>query len=67
MIHVLGAAGACAYVCLVRAFILAPTAVVFPFHYTKLPWVAILGFFMFGDFPGPNTGAGSPLIVTGGP
>ena len=36
MSHVLGTVGACAYVCLVRTFMLAPAAV-FPFHYIKLP------------------------------
>lgn len=62
----LGAVGACAHVCLVRAFALAPAALVSPFNYTKLLWVAILGFFMFGDFPGANTWAGSALVVAGG-
>ena len=67
MSHVLGAAGACAYVCLVRAFILAPAAFVSLFHYTKLPWATVLGFFRFRDFRGANTAAGSELMVAGGP
>ena len=67
MSHVLGAAGACAYVCLVRAFILAPAAFVSLFHYTKLPWATVLGFFRFRDFRGASTAAGSTLIVAGGP
>ena len=67
MSHVLGTVGACAYICLVRAFILAPAAFVSPSHYAKLPGVAILGFFLFGEFPRANTAAGSALIVAGGP
>lgn len=67
MSHVLGTVGACAYVCLVRAFMLAPTAAVSPFHYAKFPGVAILGFLTFGGFRGVNTAAESGLIVAGGP
>ena len=67
MSHVLGTVGACAYVCLVRAFMLAPTAAVSPFYHTKLPGVAILGFSLFGGLRGANTWAGSALIVAGGP
>ena len=63
---VLGTLGTCAHVCLVRAFTLAPAALVSPFTYTKLLWVAILGFFVFGDLPGADTVAGSVLIVAGG-
>ena len=62
----LGTLGTCAHICLVRAFTLAPAALVSPFNYTKLLWVTILGFFVFGDFPGANTLAGSALIVASG-
>ena len=62
----LGTLGTCAHICLVRAFTLAPAALVSPFTYTKLLWVTILGFFVFGDLPGANTLAGSALIVAGG-
>ena len=63
---VLGTLGTCAHVCLVRAFTLAPAALVSPFSYTKLLWVAILGFLVFGDLPGANTLAGSAFIVASG-
>ena len=62
----LGTLGTCAHFCLVRAFTLAPAALVSPFNYTKLLWVTILGFLVFGDLPGTNTLAGSALIVAGG-
>ena len=62
----LGTLGTCAHICLVRAFTLAPAALVSPFSYTKLLWVTILGFLVFGDLPGANTVAGSALIVAGG-
>ena len=62
----LGTLGTCAHICLVRAFTLAPAALVSPFNYTKLLWVTILGFVVFGDLPGANTLAGSALIVAGG-
>ena len=41
-------------------------ALVSPFSYTKLLWVTVLGFLVFGDLPGANTVAGSALIVAGG-
>ena len=62
----LGTLGTCAHICLVRAFTLAPAALVSPFNYTKLLWVAVLGYLVFGDLPGPSTLAGSALIVAGG-
>ncbi len=63
---VLGSLGTAAHVFLIRAFTLAPATLVAPFTYTKLLWVTILGFFVFGDFPGWNTLAGSVLIVASG-
>ena len=63
---VMGTLGTCAHICLVRAFTLAPAALVSPFNYTKLLWVTILGFLVFGDLPGTDTLAGSALIVAGG-
>ena len=62
----LGTLGTGAHICLVRAFTLAPAALVSPFSYTKLLWVTILGFLVFGDLPGTNTAAGSALIIAGG-
>ncbi len=42
------------------------TAVVTPFHYTQMIWGALLGFFIFGDFPSASTVVGSMVIVAAG-
>ena len=63
---VLGSFGTAAHVFLIRAFTLAPAALVAPLGYTKLLWVTILGYFVFGDFPEWNTLAGSALVVASG-
>ena len=63
---VLGSFGTAAHVFLIRAFTLAPAALIAPLGYTKLLWVTILGYFVFGDFPEWNTLAGSALVVASG-
>ena len=62
----MGLLGAAAHVCLVRAFAEAQASLLAPFNYIKLIWVTILGYLMFGDFPGPYVIAGSAVIVASG-
>lgn len=61
-----GAMGAAAHLCLTRAFELGQASLLAPFYYTKLVWVTIFGFLIFGDLPTLNTLAGSAIIITAG-
>jgi drug/metabolite transporter (DMT)-like permease len=49
-----------------QAFRLAPAAVVAPFDYTSLIWATALGWFIWGDVPGPWTIIGALVIVASG-
>jgi len=51
---------------LVRAFSLAPVAVVAPFEYSALLWAAILGFVVFGDVPSARLWFGAVIIIGAG-
>jgi drug/metabolite transporter (DMT)-like permease len=62
----MGVIGALSQLCLIRAFRLAPAAVVSPFSYTGLIWATIFGFVMFLELPGVWTLAGAALIVGSG-
>jgi drug/metabolite transporter (DMT)-like permease len=48
------------------AFQRATVAVVAPFEYTALVWATLLGFMVFGDFPGPMVWTGVAIIVGAG-
>ena len=49
-----------------RAFQLAPVSVVAPFEYTALVWATLLGFTVFGEFPGADVWTGVAVIVAAG-
>jgi drug/metabolite transporter (DMT)-like permease len=49
-----------------RAFQLAPVSVVAPFEYTALVWATLLGFMVFGEFPGADVWIGVAVIVVAG-
>ena len=51
---------------IVRAFELAPAAVLAPFGYLEIVSATILGFLMFGDFPEGPTWVGIAVIVASG-
>jgi drug/metabolite transporter (DMT)-like permease len=51
---------------LVRAFALAPAAVVAPFEYSALLWSAALGFLVFGDVPSGRLWVGAAVIIAAG-
>ncbi len=57
-----GAATLC-HVCLVRAFALADVTAVLPFDYTRLPLIALVGYFAFGEKLDVWTGVGSAVIM----
>jgi len=49
-----------------RAFQLAPVSVVAPFEYTALVWATLLGYMVFGEFPGADVWIGVAVIVAAG-
>ena len=61
-----GAMGAGAHFCMIRAFSYAQASLLAPFNYSKLIWMIILGYVVFGDVPGPDTLIGSFIIVMAG-
>jgi len=61
-----GAMGAGAHLCMIRAFAQAEASLLAPFNYSKLIWVAILGYLVFGDVPTVNMLIGSSVIIVAG-
>lgn len=66
MFLVIGAMGAGAHFCMINAFARAEASMLAPFNYSKLIWVAILGYLVFDDLPGFDTLIGSLIIATAG-
>ncbi len=62
----LGVIGGLSQLCLIRAFRLAPAAVVSPFSYTGLIWAVLFGFAVFLELPDRWTLLGALLIVGSG-
>jgi len=62
----IGALGAAAHLCFIRAFGIAQASLLAPFNYTKLIWVTGFGYLMFGDIPVPHVILGSLIIVASG-
>ena len=66
LLILLGLLGGLSQLCLIRAFRLAPAAVVSPFSYTGLVWAVIFGFIVFLELPDLWTMVGAALIVGSG-
>jgi len=66
MFLLVGAMGAGAHFCMIQAFSRAEASLLAPFNYSKLIWVAILGYLVFGDVPGLDTLIGSAVIAAAG-
>jgi drug/metabolite transporter (DMT)-like permease len=62
----LGIAGGLGHYCLIRAFRLAPAAVLSSFAYTGLLWATAFGFAIFGELPDLWTLLGASLIIGSG-
>lgn len=62
----IGLIGGLAQFCLVRAFSLAPAALVAPFDYSYIVYATVLGYVVFGDFPAPTTWIGLILLIGSG-
>jgi drug/metabolite transporter (DMT)-like permease len=66
MFLIIGAMGAGAHFCMIKAFSKAQASLLAPFNYSKLIWMTILGFLIFDDLPGLDTLIASVVIVTAG-
>lgn len=66
MFVIIGAMGAGAHFCMIQAFSKAQASLLAPFNYSKLIWVVILGYLVFGDFPSTDTLIGSAIIAIAG-
>ncbi len=70
-IHILvffatGALGALAHLCMISAFDRAEASLLAPYNYTKLLWVAVFGYSIFGDIPSIEMWIGAGIIVSAG-
>ena len=59
----MGAVGAVANICMVRAYAIVDVSMVEPVTFTRLVWAALLGFLIFAEFPGYWTWIGGIMIV----
>ena len=65
----LGAAGLTAlggHLLLIRAYAMAPAAVLAPFVYVQIVWAAIIGWMVFGEVPDGATLAGGAMVIASG-
>ncbi len=63
LLALLGCLAAMAHLCLTRSYTKADASAVMPFDYTRLPFVAALGFLLFGEVPDVWTWAGGAVIA----
>ncbi len=61
-----GFMGMLGHLCIIQAFRNAPASVVSPFSYSSLVWATIIGYAIWGDFPGTNVWLGASLIIASG-
>ena len=59
----LGGAATLGHICLVRAFALADATAVLPFDFVRLPLIAVMGWFVFGQSLDAWTGVGAVIII----
>ena len=51
---------------LIRAYAMAPAAVLAPFVYVQIVWAAVLGWIVFGEVPNGGTIAGGAIVIASG-
>ncbi|MCG8360219.1 MAG: DMT family transporter [Kiloniellales bacterium] len=51
---------------LIKAYAMAPAAVLAPFAYVQIVWAAILGWIVFGEVPDGGTIAGGAIVIASG-
>ena len=61
-----GTMGAMAHLCMITAFDNAEASLLAPYNYTKLIWVAALGYLVFNDIPSLDMWLGAIIIVSAG-
>jgi hypothetical protein len=66
LMAVLGLLSGAGHLMLIRAFRLAPSAIVAPFHYSQMIWAVFFGLFLFGDIPDAWVISGSAVIISSG-
>jgi drug/metabolite transporter (DMT)-like permease len=59
----MGAVGAIANICMVKAYGMVDVSVVEPITFTRLIWAAVLGYMIFAEFPDYWTWIGGAMIV----
>ncbi len=59
----IGLLGAVAHLALVRAFAKADASAIAPLDYTRLPFIAVIAYFAFGEVPDPWTWLGGTIIA----
>ena len=60
----MGAMGSIGQMSLAQAFKEADATAVFPVDFTKLPWAAVMGYFLFGEIPDVWTWLGGAMIFS---
>ena len=59
----MGAVGAIANICMIRAYAIVDVSMVEPVTFTRLIWAALLGYLIFTEFPDYWTWIGGAMIV----
>jgi drug/metabolite transporter (DMT)-like permease len=62
----LGMLGGCGHYLLALAHRYAPSSVIAPFVYQQVIYMALFGYLVFGDLPGPGVWLGAPIVVASG-
>ncbi len=63
---VTGTMGALAHLFMISAFDKAEASLLAPYNYTKLLWVTVFGYFVFGEVPGLEMWVGTVVIISAG-
>ncbi len=66
LLALLGIAGGIGHWLLAVAHRFAPASVLAPFLYQQIVWMTLLGWWVFGDVPGPAVVAGTAVVVASG-
>ena len=66
LMMLIGVIAAGGFVCLTRAYMMAPTSTVAPFEYTMMLWAIVWGLLFFGEMPDPVVLLGVLLTASAG-
>jgi drug/metabolite transporter (DMT)-like permease len=62
----MGVAGGIGQLFMTESYRYAQASLTAPFDYASIIWAVILGYFAFGEVPGPNVWAGSVIVIAAG-